>query len=140
MLFELRKLFRPWWQIDHELLRTRIPHSSHRVFDTVRLHADRENVFAIVARRFGYIETQKVLAFQILFDGLKDWRQIVLPRRERRLSIADKKVLSASLFCEFLKALSGTAHRQTSIAWLKEWKVDHVERNTPLQRAINDTI
>ena len=31
----------------------------------------------IVARRFGDIETQKVLAFQILFDCLEDGRQIV---------------------------------------------------------------
>ena len=36
-------------------------------------------MFAIVARRFGYIETQKVLAFQILFNCLEDRRQIVLP-------------------------------------------------------------
>src|SRR5215213_2955011 len=117
MLFELRKLFRPWWQIDHELLRTRIPHSSQRVFDTVRLHADRENVFAIVARRFGYIETQKVLAFQILFDGLKDWRQIVLLWREGRFSVADEKVFASRFLREVLETLSGRTDGETSIAW-----------------------
>src|SRR5215213_489659 len=120
MLFELRKLFRPWWQIDHELLRTRIPHSSQRVFDTVRLHADRENVFAIVARRFGYIETQKVLAFQILFDRLKDWRQIVLLWRERGFCVANEKVFASSFLRQLLEAFTGRTHRKPPVAWLKQ--------------------
>jgi hypothetical protein len=72
-----------WGQIDHELLRARITHASHGVFDTFRFHTHRENMFAIVARRFGYIETQKVLAFQILFDSLEDWREISRLRCER---------------------------------------------------------
>src|SRR6185369_1876732 len=80
MLYLVRKFLCSGWQIDHELLRARITLASDGVFDTLRLHTDGENMLAIIARRFGYIETQKVLAFQILFDRLKDRRQIVLVR------------------------------------------------------------
>ena len=94
----------------------------------------------IVARRFSDIEPQKVLAFQILFNGLEDWRQILLRRHQRRLRIANQKILSTGLLRELAKTFRRAAHRESSIARLEERQVDHVKRDTFLLSAIDDTV
>src|SRR5215204_4535265 len=119
-IVRIRLLLFVWGKIDHELMRARITHTAHGVFDTFRFHTHREDVLAIVARRFRYIETQKVLAFQILFNRLKNRRQIGRLRRERGCSVANDKIFSASLLCKFLKAFRWASNFELSVTWLEE--------------------
>src|SRR6185503_13224762 len=129
MLVELveaeRRCFQSLWkcfctrsQIDDELLCARIAEAwRHGILDPIRFQTYRKNVFSVIAPCFGDIETQKVLAFQILFDCLKDWRQIILLWQQGRFRIADEKIFSTSFLGEVLEAFAGWTHCEPSIAW-----------------------
>src|SRR5215213_9757542 len=136
----IRKFLCSGWQINHELLRARIAFAGYGVFHALRLHTHREDMPTIVARRFGYIETQKVLAFQILFDGLKDGGQIVFFRHECCPCVADEEVFTSSFLSEVFEAFTWTPDFESSITWLEERQVNHVKRDTSLQCCIDNAV
>src|SRR5689334_14103263 len=114
-------------------MRARITQASQRVFNAVGFHTHRENMFAIVARRFGYIETQKVLAFQILLDGLKYRSEIGRRGSQCCLDVADEEVLPASFLSQFAKALARASYGEMSVARLEKRQMDHVKRDATLE-------
>src|SRR5690349_24375430 len=106
-------------------MRTRKPETSHRILDIPRFQTHRENMLAIVARRFGYIETQKILTFQILFDGLKNRREVRRARLQRRLHVAYEKILAARLLRELAKAFARRTHCEASVARREQRQGNH---------------
>jgi hypothetical protein len=76
---------------------------------------------SIVPRGFRYIETQKILTFQILFDGLENWLEISLARIQRRFAFAEEKILAAGFLREVAKTFAGSAHSKPSVTRCEEW-------------------
>src|SRR5205814_5823678 len=87
-----------------------------------------------IARRLARIETQHVLAAEIIIDGLKHRGQIVLRVEiERGFRIANSEVAPAGLFGQFAKAF-GWRTRHESPARREELKMNYVKGNAAIAR------
>src|SRR5260370_14593310 len=89
---------------------------------------DCDLVWLGVARRLAWIETEYVLAAQIIVDGLKDRGQIVVcVWMERGFRVADSEVAAAGLFGQFAKAFGRNPRHESPAARGEELKMNYVK-------------
>ena len=98
--------------VDKKILCPRVAEAPNLVFIS-RRHAQREPVLASIVSCFAEIETEKILAFQIVFDSLKDEvkSRFVLGHK-RGFRIAGEKIFAASFLCEVAEAFRWRADGQ----------------------------